>query len=90
MAATLAGRMAVIVTNHPERDALDLLLDYPEIDVAIFESPATAYSRIKRERPAMVIFDLSCQTPMEFALLAMLRLDGETAGIPIWTGASSS
>ena len=90
MAATLAGRTAVVVTNHPERDALDMLLDYPEIDVAVFEPPATAYGRIKREQPAIVILDLSFETATEFALLTMLKLDHETAGIPIWTGSACS
>lgn len=90
MAAALAGRTAVVVTNSPERDALDMLLNYPEIDVAVFESPATAYSRIKREQPAVVILDLSFETATEFALLTMLKLDRETAGIPIWTGSASS
>lgn len=90
MATPLAGRTAVIVTNDPERDALDRLLDYPGIDVAVFESPATAYSRIKREQPSMVILDLSFETATEFALLTMLKLDRETARIPIWTGSSSS
>ena len=90
MPATLAGRTAVVVTNYPERDALDMLLQYPDIDVAVFESPATAYSRIKREQPAMVILDLSFETATEFALLTMLKLDRETAGIPIWTGSACS
>ena len=90
MAATLAGRTAVVVTNHPERDALDRLLDYPEIDVAVFEPPAPAYGRIKREQPVIVIFDLSFESAAEFALLTMLKLDRETAGIPIWTGSAGS
>jgi FixJ family two-component response regulator len=83
MATTLAGRTAVVVTNYPERDALDKLVDYPEIDVAVFESPETAYGRIKRERPAVVILDLPFKTATEFALLAMLKLDRETAGITL-------
>ena len=83
MATTLGGRTAVVVTNYPERDALARLLDYPEIDVAIFESPQTAYSRIKRDRPAVVILDLPFATATEFVLLTMLKLDRETAGIPL-------
>jgi FixJ family two-component response regulator len=83
VATTLAGRTAVVVTNYPERDALDRLVDYPEIDVAIFESPRTAYSRIKRDRPAVIILDLSFETATEFVLLTMLKLDRETAGIPL-------
>jgi hypothetical protein len=90
MAATRAARTAVVVTNFPERDALDMLLGYPGIDVAVFERPATAYGCIKREQPAIVILDLPFETATEFALLTMLKLDRETAGIPIWTGSSSS
>src|SRR5437762_1895835 len=88
MAATYTARTAVVVTNHPERDAIDIVVDSPDIDVAVFEAPANAYSRIKREQPAMVIVCLSFDSTTEFLLLTMLKLDRETAGIPIWTFAN--
>jgi hypothetical protein len=83
--ATRARRTAVVVTRHPEHSALDLVMDSPDIDVAIFEPPATAFTRIKREQPSAVIIGLSFDSTTEFLLLTLLKLDGETASIPIWT-----
>jgi hypothetical protein len=88
MATTHTARTAVVVTNFPERDALDIVVAGPDIDVAVFESPANAYARIKREQPTMVIVCLSFDSMMEFLLLTMLQLDRDTAGIPIWTCAN--
>jgi PleD family two-component response regulator len=85
MATTRTARTAVVVTSHPERDALNIVMDSPDIDVAIFESPANAYTRIKREQPAVVIVSLSFDSATEFLLLTMLKLDRETASIPVWT-----
>jgi PleD family two-component response regulator len=86
MTATQTSRTAVVVTNNPERDALDVIIESSDIDVALFESPANAYTRIKREKPSLVIVDLSFDSFTEFALLTLLKLDRDTAGIPIWTG----
>jgi len=83
--AIQARRTAVVVTSHPEHDALDVIMDSPDIDIAIFESPATAFARIKHEQPAAVIINLSFDSATEFLLLTVLKLDRETASIPIWT-----
>ena len=83
--ATQATRTAVIVTNHPEHAALDVVMDSPDIDIAIFESPARAFARIKHEQPSAVIISLSFASATEFLLLTLLKLDRETASIPIWT-----
>jgi PleD family two-component response regulator len=80
-----AARTAVVVTSHPEHDALDVVMDSPDIDIAIFESPATAFQRIKHEQPSAVIISLSFDSATEFLLLTLLKLDRETASIPIWT-----
>jgi len=80
-----AARTAVVVTSHPEHDALDVVMDSPDIDIAIFESPATAFERIKQERPSAVIISLSFDSATEFLLLTLLKLSPETASIPIWT-----
>jgi len=79
------ARTAVVVTGDPGLDAFGVLLDSPDIDVAVFESPANAYLRIKREKPATVVVYLSFDSAAQFLLLTMLKLDPETAGIPIWT-----
>ena len=83
--ATRARRTAVVVTRHPEHAALDVVMDSPDIDIAIFESPAAAFTRIKREQPAAVIISLSFDSTTEFLLLTLLKLDRETASIPVWT-----
>ena len=85
MALTHTTRTAVVVTDHPGRDAFDIVMDSPHIDVAVFESPAKAYMRIKREKPVAVIVYLAFDSATEFLLLTMLKLDPETAAIPIWT-----
>jgi PleD family two-component response regulator len=84
MATTQTARTAVIVTDHPDQDALDAVVEHPDIDVAIFESPAHAYTRIKRERPSLVIVMMSFDRATEFLLLTALKLDRETASIPVW------
>jgi PleD family two-component response regulator len=83
--ATHATRTAVVVTSHPERAALDVVMESPDIDIAIFEPPATAFARIKHEQPSAVIVHLSFDSTTEFLLLTLLKLDRATASIPIWT-----
>ena len=79
-----AMRTAVVVTNHPEHGAIDVVMDNPDIDVAVFESPAKAYARIKSVQPAVVIVHVSADSPTDLLLLTMLKLDRATASIPIW------
>ena len=83
--ATQLRRAAVVVTSHPGRAALDVVMASPDIDIAIFESPATAFARIKHEQPSAVIVNLSFDSATEFLLLTLLKLDRDTASIPIWT-----
>ena len=85
MATKGASRTAVVVTDDPGEDAFGILMDSPDIDVAVFESPANAYLRIKREKPVAVIVYLSFDSATEFLLLTALKLDPETTGIPIRT-----
>jgi hypothetical protein len=85
MATRHTARTAVVVTDDPGEDAFGVLMDGPDIDVAVFESPAKAYMRIKREKPMAVIVYLCFDSATEFLLLSMLKLDPETAAIPIWT-----
>jgi len=79
------ARTAVVVTDDPGQNAFGIVMDSPDIDVAVFESPAKAYMRIKREKPVAVLVYLSFDSATEFLLLSMLKLDPETAAIPIWT-----
>ena len=85
MERTQTARTAVVVTDDPGDEAFGILMDSPDIDVVVFESPASAYRRIRREKPVAVIVYLSFDSATEFLLLTMLTLDPETATIPIWT-----
>jgi len=85
MATTHPARTAIVVTDDPAQDAFGFLMDSPDIDIAVFESPAKAYLRVKREKPVVVIVYLSFDSATEFQLLTTLKLDPETAAIPIWT-----
>jgi len=85
MERTHRARTAVVVTDDPGDDAFGAFMDNPDIDVVVFESAANAYRRIKREKPLAVIVYLLFDSATEFVLLTMLKLDPETATIPIWT-----
>ena len=85
MATTHSARTAIVVTDDPVQDAFGFLLDSPNIDIAVFESPAKAYLRVKREKPVVVIVYLSFNSATEFQLLTTLKLDPDTAAVPIWT-----
>ena len=85
MATTHLARTAVVVTDDPEQDAFGFLMDSPDIDIAVFESPARAYLHVKREKPVVVIVYLSFDSATEFQLLTTLKLDPDTAAVPIWT-----
>jgi hypothetical protein len=85
MERTHTARTAVVITDDPGGNAFAILMDSPDIDVVVFESPAKAYRRIRREKPVAVIVYLFFDSATEFRLLTMLKLDPETATIPIWT-----
>jgi len=42
MATTHSARTAIVVTDDPVQDAFWFLLDSPNIDIAVFESPSKA------------------------------------------------
>jgi len=85
MGRTQTARTVVVITDDPGDEAFGILVDSPDIDVVVFESPAKAYRRIGRENPVAVIVYLLFDSATEFLLLTMLKLDPETAAIPIWT-----
>jgi CheY-like chemotaxis protein len=61
------------------------VLDAGDYDVVFVEGIAHAYSRIKHVMPSLVIVCLSVDDLDGFHLLSMLKLDGETARIPVVT-----
>jgi CheY-like chemotaxis protein len=82
--ATRALRTVVVVGDADER-VLDTVADAGTYDVVVVEPLASAYSRIKRVAPSMVIM---CMTLDDFdacQVISMLKLDSDTAAIPVVT-----
>ena len=78
----------VIVVGQPGQQLPDSAFDAVDYDVAVLEPLAHAYSQIKRVKPALVIMCLSLDDLEGCHLLSMLKLDRETASIPIRTFAT--
>jgi PleD family two-component response regulator len=77
----------VVVVNG-SREILELLesvLDAGHYDVVFVADTARAYSQIKQNRPNLVILSMAMDDPIGFQVLSMLKLDEETASIPVLT-----
>jgi CheY-like chemotaxis protein len=75
---------AVVVSQHPHvRRLIETNPDTEPCDVVFVESPAHAYSLIKRVAPAVVIFCLEMNDCDSFRVLSMLLLDSRTREIPV-------
>ena len=79
----------VAVSTEGQRPRLldNLLHQGGEHDAVILESIERGYARIKQEKPDSVIVYLAMDDPAVCRLLAVLKLDPETAGIPVLTWA---
>jgi DNA-binding response OmpR family regulator len=76
----------VIVNGTMELlDMMQPVLTAGRYDAVFVESNTYAYSRIKRERPALVILCLDMHEPEGFRVLSMLTLDEETREVPLLT-----
>ena len=80
-----AVRNVVIVSKRGAQDVLETVLDAGDYDVVIVEGIANAYSRIKHVMPSMVVVCLTVDDLDGFHLLSMLKLDRQTARIPVVT-----
>lgn len=78
-------RRVVVASKHPIQPVLEALLEAGNYDVVVVESTAHAYSRIKQETPGLVIVCLSTDDLESLQVLSMLKLDSETARIPVLT-----
>jgi CheY-like chemotaxis protein len=78
-------RTVAVVTKHPQPDLLDTLLDAGGYDIVFVESLDRAYATIKRAAPELVIVCLEIDDAESVQLLSILRLDEDTARIPIAT-----
>ncbi|HEY1305135.1 MAG TPA: hypothetical protein VGF24_16375 [Vicinamibacterales bacterium] len=73
----------VIVVGQPGQTLPDTAFDAADYDVVFIEPLARAYSTIKRVQPSLVVMGLSFDDPDSFQLMSMLKLDQETASIPL-------
>jgi CheY-like chemotaxis protein len=77
-------RTAVAVISEADRSpAVGALLDATDYDVVFVESPAHAYSQIRRVSPDVVLVCLECDDPTAFQVLSMLKADSSTSSIPV-------
>ena len=75
----------VLVVGRPGRLVPDFAFNSLDYDVVVVEPLSRAYSQIKRVQPTLVVLCLAFGDIEECHLLSMLKLDAETASIPIRT-----
>jgi PleD family two-component response regulator len=89
LTASWAGRSTqkVVVVNgsHELLQRLESLLDAGHYDIVFAANLERAYSEIKKNRPDLVILCLDLDNPVAFQALSMLKLDPDTARIPLLT-----
>jgi len=85
--AFAAGTQKVVIVNGSAEmlELLETVLDAGNYDVVFVESNEHAYSQIKRVQPNLVILCLRIDDVVGFQVLSMLKLDGDTRGIPVLT-----
>ena len=83
-------RTVAVVSNHPYLHALERMLDGMDHDIVFVEAISHAYTQIKRVMPDLIVLCLSSDDAASCQVLSMLRLDRETARIPVLTYASST
>ncbi len=84
--ARRAAQKVVVVNGSSELlQRLELLLDAGHYDIVFAANLDHAYSEIKKARPDLVILCLALDDPVSFQVLSMLKLDADTASIPLLT-----
>jgi len=83
--ATTAQKVVIVNGSAETLDVLETVLDAGHYDVVFVESSQHAYSQIKRVQPDLVILCVRIDDADGFQVLSMLKLDGETRGIPVLT-----
>jgi len=80
------NQKVVIVNGSPDvLEMLEPVLDPGHYDIVFVDAGSHAYSQIKRVRPHLVILCMRIEDLAPFQLLSMLKLDSETARIPVLT-----
>ena len=72
------------VTMERLRSALETMLEPGHYDIVLADS-TNAYSLVKRVRPDLVLIRLRVDTPEDYHVLSMLKLDPESSPIRVLT-----
>jgi twitching motility two-component system response regulator PilH len=78
-------KVVVVNGSHDVLKRLEFLLDAGHYDIVFAANLDHAYSEIKKTRPDLVILCLALEDPVGFQVLSMLKLDADTANIPLLT-----
>jgi PleD family two-component response regulator len=78
-------KVVVVNGSHELLQRLEFLLDAGHYDIVFAANLDHAYSEIKKTRPDLVILCLALDDPIGFQVLSMLKLDADTARIPLLT-----
>ena len=80
-----ALRTAIVVGRDPDDRVLDLIAEAGNYDVVVIAETASAYSQIKRTSPDMIVACVAFDDAAAFQLMSMLKVDRDTARIPLIT-----
>ena len=78
-------KVAIVNGTREILSVVEGVLSAGHYDVVFIESPAHAYSHIKRVQPNLVILCVRLEDPAGFHVLSMLKIDPETREIPVIT-----
>ncbi|HSK09412.1 MAG TPA: hypothetical protein VK911_07540 [Vicinamibacterales bacterium] len=78
-------KVVVVNGNNDMLALLESVLDAGHYDIVFVAETEHAYTQIKRVRPNLIILCVAIDEPLGFHVLSMLKIDEETAGIPILT-----
>lgn len=78
-------KVVVVNGNNEMLELMESVLDAGHYDIVFVAETAHAYSQIKRNRPNLVILCVGIDDPLGFQVLSMLKLDADTAAIPVLT-----
>jgi CheY-like chemotaxis protein len=76
--------VAVVNNDTAFLELMKELLDDEGYETLIHKEGSTAYQRVKKEQPALLILDIRLGAPEEgWNVLELLKLDPKTAGMPV-------
>jgi len=78
-------RSLMLVGHQPDDRVLDTIVEAGGYDVILIEPTATAYSRIKRAAPGLVVLCMADDDVEACQVMSMLKLDSDTSAIPVLT-----